>query len=70
MITFYERNTAICLANFRMVRVMSSVESKHDMSKTFTFLSTQRIIKSRRRVDNIKSIKRCDDFYNIRMASY
>ncbi len=70
MITFYERNTAICLANIRMVRVMSSVVSKHDMSKTFTFLSTQRIIKSRRRVDNIKSIKRCDDFYNIRMASY
>ena len=38
MITFYERNTAICLANFRSVRVMSSVVSKHDMSKDFYFL--------------------------------
>ena len=69
MITFCERNTDIFLAKFRMVWVMSSVVSEHNMSKTCYF-STQRIIISRRRVDNIKSIKRCDDFYNIRMASY
>ena len=38
MITFYERNTDIFLAKFRMVRVMSSVVSKHNMSKTCYFL--------------------------------
>ena len=43
MITFCERNTDIFLAKFRMVRVMSSVVSEHNMSKTCYF-STQRII--------------------------
>ena len=37
MITFYERNKYIFLAKFRMVRVMSSVVSKHNLSKTLTF---------------------------------
>ena len=37
MITFYERNTDIFLAKFRMVWVMSSVVSEHNMSKTCYF---------------------------------